>query len=152
MNVRGRDLVLMGGALLLLAVAVVRLAVPDRSRMRPLSVEGLDIPSEPIGQGDAIVREKSWSPPDDVYIVGWNYRIGAPGAGPELTLSARGVRLFTVRGIDTPLNPSFFQAGTGFRVDKGGTVTLRFRLTNAGAAGETHGASALVYFVPVEGN
>jgi hypothetical protein len=151
-NLKVKDLVFAAAVLLLLAVAVVRLAVPDRARMRRLSVEGLDIVSEPIGQGQTVTREKTWKAPDDIYVVGWNYSIGAPGAWPEITLVAGDVRLFVVRGSEQPPNPSFFQSGTAFLVRKGEPVTLRFRLTNAGAPGETHGASALVYFVPVEGN
>lgn len=152
MNVRGRDFALASGVVLLLAVAVVRLAVPDRSRIRPLSVTGLDVPSEPIAQGETITRERSFAAPADVYVVGWSYRIGAPTAGPELQLLCRDVRLFTARGTDALQNPAFFPAGTAFRVQRGESVTLRFRLSNAGPAGESHGASALVYFVPVMGN
>jgi len=41
-------------SLLLLAVGVVRLAVPDRSRMRPLSLQGFDIPTERIDHGQIL--------------------------------------------------------------------------------------------------
>jgi hypothetical protein len=151
-NVRGKDFAIAAGVVLLLAVAVVRLAVPDRSRIRPLSVAGLDLPSEAIAQGETVTREKTWPAPADVYVIGWSYRIGAPTAGPELHLLAGDVRLFTARGTDALQNPAFFPSGTAFLVRRGQSVTLRFRMSNAGPAGETHGASALVYFVPVMGN
>ena len=35
---------------------------------------------------------------------------------------------------------------------KGERLTLRYQLSNLGPAGETKGAGALVYFVPVQGN
>ena len=39
-----------------------------------------------------------------------------------------------------------------YRFKPGQALTLRYRLVNMGPAGETKGAGALVYFVPVEGN
>jgi hypothetical protein len=57
-----RDLALWGAGLLLLAVALVRLAVPDRARLRSVSIEAMDIASEPIGQGQTVDREATWSP------------------------------------------------------------------------------------------
>jgi hypothetical protein len=138
--------------LLLLAVAIVRTAVPDRSRMRSVSVEAMDIASEPIHPGQTVTREVDWTPPDDVYVVGWNYRLGATGASPELVLRHGETRVFVADGTQTRQNPSFFQGGAGYRVLKGERLTLRLRVTNLGAPGETHGASALIYFVPVEGN
>jgi hypothetical protein len=138
--------------LLLLAVGVVRLAVPDRSRMRPLSLQGFDIASERIDQGQTLQREKVWQPPDDVYIVGWNPWVGAASSGGELTLLAAGVRLFFFAQGNAAANHTVYPAGTGYLLRKGQTLTLRYRLVNMGPAGETKGAGALVYFVPVEGN
>jgi hypothetical protein len=140
------------GCLLLLAVGVVRLAVPDRSRIRPLSLQGFDIASERIDQGQTLQREKVWQPPDDVYIVGWNPWVGAASSGGELTLLAAGVRLFFFVQGDAAANHTVYPAGTGYLLRKGQALTLRYRLVNMGPAGETKGAGALVYFVPLEGN
>ena len=71
-----RDLWLAGGALLLLAIAAVRLAVPDRSRLRPLSIEGVDLKMGPVPAGQTITQETTWEPPDDVYILGWSPLLG----------------------------------------------------------------------------
>ena len=140
------------GCLLLLAVGVVRLAVPDRSRIRPLSLQGLDIATEPIEHGQTLQREKVWQPPDDVYVLGWNPWVGAESAGGELTLFAEGVRLFFYVQGPGAANHTVYPGGTGYLLRKGQKLTLRYRLANLGPAGETKGAGALVYFVPVEGN
>ena len=140
------------GCLLLLAVGVVRLAVPDRSRLRPLSLQGFDVSSERIDHGQVLERERVWQPPDDVYVVGWNPWVGAAASGGELTLFAGGVRLFFFVQGDSAANHTVYPAGTGYLLRKGEKLTLRYRLVNMGPAGETKGAGALVYFVPVEGN
>jgi hypothetical protein len=140
------------GTLLLLAVLVVRAAVPDRSRLRPLSVEGLDIPSEAIGQGQKVVREKTWTPPSAVYILGWNYRIGSEALGTDLILMVDDVRLFHMRKGDLAANPAFFQNSGAYYVRPPQTVKLMYVVTNTGPPGETRGAGALVYFVPADGN
>jgi hypothetical protein len=146
-----RDLALWGGGVLLLAVALVRLAVPDRARMRPVSIEALDIPTEPIASGQTIERQATWNPPDDVYLLGWNHEVETRAA-PTLRLVHGNTRLFMVGGTDGSADHAFFPAGAGYRVRKGETLTLTFRVTNGGPPGETHGAGALLYFVPVEGN
>jgi hypothetical protein len=138
--------------LLLLAVGLVRLAVPDRSRMRPLSLQGFDIPSETIDQGQTLERERVWEPPDDVYVVGWSPWVGASRSGGELTLYAAGVQLFLFVQGDGSANAAAYPAGTGYLLRKGEKLTLRYRLENMGPAGETKGAGAVVHFVPVEGN
>jgi hypothetical protein len=138
--------------LLLLAVGLVRLAVPDRSRMRPLSLQGFDIPSEKIDQGQTLERERVWEPPDDVYVVGWSPWVGASRSGGELTLYAAGVQLFLFVQGDGAANAAAYPAGTGYLLRKGEKLTLRYRLENMGPAGETKGAGAVVHFVPVEGN
>jgi hypothetical protein len=138
--------------LLLLAVGLVRLAVPDRSRMRPLSLQGFDIPSEKIDQGQTLERERVWEPPDDVYVVGWSPWVGASRSGGELTLYAAGVQLFQFVQGDGAANAAAYPAGTGYLLRKGEKLTLRYRLENMGPAGETKGAGAVVHFVPVEGN
>lgn len=146
------ETLLAAGCLLLLAVGVVRLAVPDRSRIRALSLQGLDIATEPIEHGQTLQREKVWQPPDDVYVLGWNPWVGAESAGGELTLFAEGVRLFFYVQGPSAANHTVYPAGTGYLLRKGQKLTLRYRLANLGPAGETKGAGALVYFVPVEGN
>ena len=146
-----RDLALWGAGVLLLAVALVRLAVPDRARMRPVSIEAIDIPTEPIASGQTIERQATWNPPDDVYLLGWNYDVETRAA-PTLRLLHGNTRLFMVAGAGGSTDHSFFPAGAGYRVRKGETLTLTFRVTNGGPPGETHGAGALLYFVPVEGN
>jgi hypothetical protein len=138
--------------LLLLAVGVVRLAVPDRSRLRPLSLQGFDIPTERIDHGQIVERERVWEPPDDVYVVGWNPWVGAASSGGELTLIAGNVRLFYFVQRESTANHTVYPAGTGYLLRKGERLSLRYRLANLGPAGETKGAGALVYFVPVEGN
>ena len=140
------------GCLLLLAVGVVRLAVPDRSRIRALSLQGIDISSERIDQGQVLERERVWQPPDDVYILGWNPWVGAAASGGELTLYVSGVRLFYFVQGDAAANHTAYPGGTGYLLRKGEKLTLRYRLVNLGPPGETKGAGALVYFVPVEGN
>lgn len=143
---------LWSAGLLLLAIAAVRLAVPDRSRIRSLSIEGLDIPTEMVGQDQTIVRERAWTPPDDVYVLGWNYHIGAAGAGAELVLMAGDIRLFTIRSGDLVANPTFFTNGAAYLLRKGKAITMRYKVVNTGPPGQTNGASALVYFVAVQGN
>jgi hypothetical protein len=145
-----RDLALWGAGALLLAAALVRLAVPDRSRLRPISIEAIDIASEPIAQGQTIERQAVWNPPDDVFLLGWSYDVET-SAAPSLRLLHGQTRLFMV-GRSGGASEASFPAGVGYRVRKGETLTLVFRLTNGGPPGETHGASALLYFVPVEGN
>jgi hypothetical protein len=148
-----REAALWAGSLLLLAVAVVRLAVPDRSRIRAVSVEGFDIPSEPIAQDQTIIREKTWEPPADVYVLGWNPRVGAAHSRSELVLLDGDVRLFGfLEGAAVTLNQGALPGGTGYLLRKGRRLTVSLRITNTGPASITGGASALVYFVPVEGN
>ena len=153
MTVSRRDFAVAAAVVLVLAVAIVRTAIPDRSRLRPLSVEGMEIRGEVIPTGE-IVREATWSPPADVYVLGMNYRIGASGAGAELMLLAGKTALFQTRTGDAiPMdNPTFFQNTAAYVLRKGERLTLRYHVVNTGPPGETSGAGALIYFVPVEGN
>jgi hypothetical protein len=146
-----RDLALWGAGALLLTAALVRLAVPDRARIRPVSIEAIDIASEPIGQGATIERQATWNPPDDVYLLGWNYDLKT-GAAPTLRLLHGNTRLFMVGGAAGTADHALFPSGTAYRVRKGEALTLVFRVTNGGPPGETHGASVLLYFVPMAGN
>jgi hypothetical protein len=152
MEVRAREVAIGAGLAVLLAVAIIRMAVPDRSRLRPLSIEGLDIPSEPIAHGQRIVRETSWAPTAAVYILGWQYRIGAEALGTDLVLFADNVRLFHIRRGDVPANPTFFQNGGAYYVRPPQKIRLMYSVENTGPEGQTRGAGALVYFVPGEGN
>jgi hypothetical protein len=149
MALERRELFLAGLILLLFATALVRILAPDAPALRSLSVEGLAIQSQPIAQGQTVVSEASWVATDDVHVVGWTYRIPGWEAGPELTLAAGATTLFVgTRGADPQQTPVFYPAGTGFFVRRGDSLTLRLRVTNTGPPGQTHGASALVYFVP----
>jgi hypothetical protein len=150
--VRRQDLVIGSAVAVLLAVAILRTAVPDRARLRGLSIQGMDIPSETIAAGERVVRETTWSPPSEIYILGWNYRIGAEALGADLVLMVDDARVFHMRRGDTAANPAFFPTGGAYRVRKNQKVKLLYAITNTGPAGETRGAGALVYFVPVEGN
>jgi hypothetical protein len=153
-QVERRDMALAAGALLLLAVAVIRVAIPDGSRIRPLSIHGLDIPDEKIDTGQELQRTVRWNPPADVYVIGWSYDLGSAAARPELALMHGETQLFFVKGGGAaPVeNPAFFGAGAAYRLRKEDTLELRYRLVNTGAPGQTNGARALVYFIPVEGN
>jgi hypothetical protein len=161
-SLRQRDLLLAAGALLLLAVGLVRLAVPDRSRLRPLSIDAIDFKSEKLDPGQTITREASWSPPDDVFLLGWHPWIAAPTDmrfDVEMVAFEGATRVLFVAqnvtppGIVAPWPPQVLPQGSGFRVRKGRPLSVRFRMVNAGTVPfETGGATALLYFVPVDGN
>jgi hypothetical protein len=145
-----RELFLGGCVLLLFVTAMVRILTPQPPTWRSLSVEGLSISSQPIAQGQTVVAEQSMAAPDDVYVVGWSYRIQGWEAMPELRLNAGKTTLFVgTRGGNLEMSPAFFPAGSGFLVRRGDPITLQLRVTNTGPAGQTRGADALVYFVPV---
>jgi len=154
MNLSRRDLAVTALGLVLLAVAVVRLAVPDRSRLRPLSVEAIKIESEEVASHATAERTATWMPPEDVYVVGWGPRVHARGSRGSLMLflQDRRILLFDYTEDGQSARNEYVAPGTGFRVAKGEALTLRFRLNNAGPAGPTQGATALIYFVPVAGN
>jgi hypothetical protein len=154
MQLKRSEVAIGAGLLLLLAVALVRVAVVDRSRIRPLSVHGFEIGDEPIGHGEEIVRESVWTPPETVYVLGWSYELGVMGEGAELALMAPpgDTRLFDVRGNAPASNPAFFQNGAAYLVRTGQPVRLRYRVLNTGPPGATRGASALVSFIPAAGN
>lgn len=149
MRLGAKELLLAAGILALLAVGLCRLMAPARPPMRAVSVEGLQVPSEIVGQGQIVTREVHWSPPDDVYLIGWHPLVGAPQAEPELMLRVGEVRIFETRGWAPAAS---FPAGSGFLVRKGQSVTLRFTLANEDPARQSGGARALLYFVPVAGN
>lgn len=150
MQLQPRDLVLGAGVLVLGVVGLLRLAEPQPTRMRAISVEAVSIPAESVDPGQTVTREADWQPPDDVYLLGWLPVPGAPEAEPELLLRVGELRLFEAHGHASW--PSFFPAGSGFLVRKGQPVTLRLTLVNSGPRADTRGARALLYFVPVAGN
>jgi hypothetical protein len=150
MKVEPKELLLGAGLLVLIAVGLCRVLGPDRARMRAVSIEALDVPSETVGQGGTVTREVQWDPPDDVYVIGWHPSAGAPEAEPELMIRVGDVRVFETRGPH-PVG-AFFPAGSGYLVRKGQRVTLRLTLANSGPEAESRGARALLYFVPVAGN
>jgi len=154
MNLSRRDLLIVALGIVLLAIAVVRLAIPDRSRLRPLSVEAIEIASEEVASHATLERTAIWTPPEDVYVVGWGPRVHARGSGGTLMLFLhdRKIMLFDYTEDGQSARNEYVAPGTGFRVAKGEGVALRYRLNNGGPAGPTHGALALIYFVPVQGN
>ena len=152
------------GAMTLLAVAIVRLAVPERPRIRPLSIEAFEVAGEPVGPALTVSRESAWTAPTDVYVMGWNPWIGAPSGvaydadltvylpAEKVTIFAFGQRVTPPGTVDAWRSFSLPQ-GTGYKVLKGQKVAFRYRITNTDKANlETGGAAALLYFVPVEGN
>lgn len=159
-----RDVVLGAAALLLLAVAIVRVAVPDRSRIRPLSVEACWVPAETIGPGQTITREVPWIPAADVYVLGWNPWLNAPSSvvfDAELLLYDPDAKttLFIMNQGHVPPTPGegwrslIFPPGTGYRALKGRKLVFRYRIANDDRVSfDTKGAGALIYFVPSEGN
>lgn len=159
-----RDFLVAAAAVLLLATAMVRLAAPDRSRLRPLAVESFAVREAPVPAGETVTLEAHWSPPADVYVMGWNPWLGLPAAATfdaELMIYQRDDKatLFIMgqRGTTTSVADVWREvnlpAGTGYLVRKGRPLTLRYRVTNGGTADfVTRGATALVYFVRAEGN
>lgn len=143
-----------GAALMLiLGAGLTRAAMPSRPGLRALSIEGIHIASEPIATGQTISREAEWRPPADVYVVGWSYTAGSPGGSPQMLLRHGDTVLFygSAGGSNSP-NPAFYPEGSGYRLQAHEPLTLRLKMANTGPPGQTAGADALVFFVPVEGN
>jgi hypothetical protein len=86
--------------------------------------------------------------------MGWNARVHADHSGGQLLLHSlpAKVRLFEYREGETAAKTDFFPPGTGFVLRKGQQLGLRFQIANSGPDSMTHGASVLIYFVPVQGN
>ena len=145
-----RDIAILALCCALLGVAVFRLLSPAAGATRRISVEAVEIRSAPIKSGESLVQESSWTPPDDVFIVGWAPDLGAPSALPELYLLAGGATIFLApRASLEGLKPAFLPSGTGFLIRKGESVKLRLQINNSGPDGESRGARALIYFHPV---
>lgn len=145
-----RDLAFLAVCCVLLGLGISRLLPGAGGATRRISVEAIEIRSAPIKNGESLVQESSWAPPDDVFIVGWAPDLGAPSALPELYLRAGETTIFLApRASLEGLKPAFLPAGTGFLVRKGETVKLRLQIDNSGPDGESRGARALIYFHPV---
>lgn len=145
-----RDLIILAVSSALLGMALFRVLAPPTPLTRQISVEAVEIKSKPIKSGESLTQESSWTPPDDVYIVGWAPDLGAPSAAPELYLVTGGTTLFLApRSSLEGLKATFLPSGNGFLVRKGETLTLRLQMLNSGPDGETRGARALIYFHPV---
>lgn len=146
-----RDLLILAASCALLGLALFRLLSPSGLPTRRISVEAIGIKSQPIRSGESATQEASWTPPDDVFVVGWAPDVGAPEALPELHLLSGSTSIFSIRpgpgGQSSP--PAFFPAGIGFLVARGEALRLQLRVINTGPEGETGGARALIYFHPV---
>lgn len=145
-----RDLAILAVSSALLGMALFRVLAPPVPPTRQLSVEAVEIKSKPIRSGESLVQESSWTPPDDVYVVGWAPDLGAPSALPELYLRVGETTIFLApRASLEGLKPAFLPSGSGFLVRKGEIVKLRLQINNSGPDGESRGARALIYFHPV---
>jgi hypothetical protein len=153
MRVTRVELLAGAGFVLLLAVGVLRMVTPTRTPLRPVSIQGIEIAPEAIATGQRLVREKEWRPGADIYVVGWSYSLGSPHSEPEvMLLHGDTVLFYGPRAGSVTQNPAFLDAGLGYRLQANQPLTLRLTMTNTGPPGNTLGARALVYFVPVEGN
>src|SRR5262245_52816577 len=84
---------------LLLAFPIVRVSVADRTPLRGAAVHGLWFEKTKVDPGQTVTRQLSWTPEQDVYIVGWNPLLLAPPEASylvELTLSDGQTRLFVM--------------------------------------------------------
>lgn len=138
----------------LLALAVVRIGTPEAPRLRPLSIEGIEIPPERIGAGGVLERERVWTAPTDVYVTSWSPLVRARGSRGELILMLQGTKTVLFRYVEDGTAPrtESFAPGAAFLVRAGEHLVLRFRIANNGETGDTGGASALIHFVPAAGN
>jgi hypothetical protein len=159
-----REALFAAASALLLATAVVRIATPDRPRLRPLSIAPFEVREADVPAGETVTLEAHWSPPSDVYVMGWSPWIGLPPAAvfdaevmvyqrdAKTTVFVMGQRGAGTGALDTWRHENL-PSGTGYLVRKGEPLTLRYRVENGGPAPfSTRGATALLYFVPAEGN
>jgi hypothetical protein len=155
--VNRRDLALVGAAVLLLVVAIIRVTAPDRSRLRPVAIESCFVPSVTLEAGDRLVREHQWLAPDDVFVVGWQpWRNLPPGVTHRSELMLYDGVAHSTLFVATDRDPQGdaalpyggLPAGTGYRLEKGHPLTLRYTVENKGqTAFDSGGAGALLYFV-----
>ena len=158
-----RDLLLAGGALVLLAIGILRLATPDRPRIRAVAIEGVSTKPRPVGPGETVTEEGIWQPPDDVYVLGWDPIVGA-GVGQYdvdimLYESATQTTLFhATQSVSAGSALHSWPAttlplGTGYLARKGSPLKFRIMIGNTGTTTvQPRAASALIYYVRVEGN
>ena len=145
-----RDLLTLAASCALLGLVLFRLLSPSGAPTRRISVEAMEIKSQPIRSGESATQEASWTPPDDVFVVGWAPDVGAPEARPNLFLMSGSTAIFRIeRGSVEGLRATFLPAGTGYLARKGETIKLRFQIDNSGPDGVSGGARALIYFHPV---
>ena len=150
----GRNDIGLGIALAWLAAAtLVWVGTPDRSRMRPVSIEAMTLPSQKIGTSETVKLETDWAHPQgDVYVVGWSTHIPAPPAVVSLIAPPGETVIFRAVGGSSEIKPQFFPGSSGFLLKRGEQLRALYTVTNTGPAGETHGAIVLIYFVPAHGN
>ena len=145
-----RDVAVVVFGLALLGLATFRVLNPSAPPTRQLSVEGMTIETQPIRSGQSLVAEAVWTPPDDVFVVGWTPEIGARAAQPSLYLRIDNTTLFAAGGLSPEnLRSTFLPGGVGFLLRKEQQLKLRLEIANSGPDGETRGARAFVYFHPV---
>ncbi len=145
-----RDLLILAASCAVLGLALFRLLAPSGQTTRRISVEAVEIKSRPIKSGESAIQEASWTPPDDVFVVGWVPDVGAPEARPNLFLMSGSTAIFKIeRGSIEGLRTTFLPAGTGYLTRKGETIKLRLQIDNSGPDGVSGGARALIYFHPV---
>jgi len=159
-----REWLLAAASLVLLAAALVRIAAPERPPLRALSVGSFEVREADVPPGQTVTLEAHWSPPSDVYVMGWNPWFGLPPGAvfdaelmvyqrdAKATVFVTGQRGAGTGALDVWRHENL-PAGTGYLVRKGQPLTLRYRVENGGPAlFATRGATALLYFVTAEGN
>ncbi len=152
------EMLLVAASLILLVAGLVRIARPDRAPLRPVSIEAVRLQIAAVDPSAVLTAETSWTPTEDVYILGWSPWMDAaasPAVRAEIVLfetTAKTAILLcqrTALGASSPGLPE----GTGFRAARGRSLTFRVRVHNEGTAAlPSTEAGALLYFVPVAGN
>jgi len=129
------------GLAAVMAFAIVRAAVEDRTPLRSLEVHGLWFEKTKVDPGQTVTQELAWTADRDVYVVGWNPTVLPRASGDhavELTLSDGDTRIFVLAERGRP--PGDAEAGhaadlpdgTGYLVRAGRALTLRLRMANQG--------------------
>lgn len=144
-----RDTLILAAYGALVGLVVIGLLLRAR-HTRPILIEAIEIKSQPIKSGETLIQEALWTPPGDVFVVGWAPDLGAPAARPEIHLLSGTTSIFSAQPgpAGQPSRPVFLPARTGFLASRGEPLRLQLRVINTGPEGETGGARALVYFHP----
>ena len=100
-----RDLLILAASCAVLGLALFRLLAPSGQTTRRISVEAVEIKSRPIKSGESAIQEASWTPPDDVFVVGWAPDVGAPEARPNLFLMSGSTAIFKICLLYTSPSP-----------------------------------------------